>query len=343
MMKIKGFKNAVCVAVTALTLTATAGSANAQEILRADTDAQGAPGHTLVVVASKIWRRELDGLSVQVNDSQLLTRSAMKLGTGKLEVMPLPTTVATYLQKGERMYAKDLKAQAIEASKNIGGIMGWLAVTVHPIVWADSGIEGWPDVKGKRIYLGPPSGGASINSTNLVRSLTGYEPDEDYEAIKMPWGSGNQAMLDGKIDVYFRPSGIGAAAIEQLGQKKPFRILDARSGDPEGLNKFLKPAHRFQIEIPAGTYSSQVDNDKGVMSTGGTFNLAVSLDLPEEMVYGMTKAIWENLDEMKQTAVTLQSINPDNPFLGANVPLHPGAARYYEEAGIEVPDRLKPL
>ena len=175
-------------------------------ILRADTDAQGGPGHTFIVVASKIWRRELDGLSVQVNDSQTLTRSAMKLGTGKIEVMPLPTTVAGFLQKGERMYAKDLKEQAIEAGKNIGGIMGWLAVTVHPVVWADSGIEKWPDVKGKRIYLGPPSGGASVNSTNLVRALTGFEPNEDYEAIKMPWGSGLQAMLDGKLDLYFRPS-----------------------------------------------------------------------------------------------------------------------------------------
>lgn len=340
-MKAIKFKSAI-VATLIAAATSLTGTATAQDILRADTDAQGAPGHTMVVVASKIWRRELDGLSVQVNDSQTLTRSALKLGSGKLEVMPLPTTVATFLANGERMYAKDLKEQAIAAGKNIGGIMGWLAVTVHPIVWADSGIEGWQDVAGKRIYLGPPSGGAAVNSTNLVRSLTGLEPDEGYEAIKMPWGSGTQAMLDGKIDVFFRPSGIGAAAIEQLGQKQKFRILDTRTGDPEGLAKFLKPDHRFQVEIPAGSYTSQVDNDKGVMSTGGTFNLAVSLDLSEDLVYGMTKALWENLTEMKQTAVTLQSIDPERPFLGANVPLHPGAARYYKEAGIEIPENLMP-
>lgn len=315
---------------------------SAQNILRADTDAQGGPGHTMMVVASKIWRRELGGVSVQVNDSQTLTRSALKLGTGKLEVMPLPTTVAGFLSKGERMYAKDLKEQAIAASKNIGGIMGWLAVTVHPVVWADSGIEGWPDVKGKRVYLGPPSGGAAVNSTNLVRALTGYEPDADYEAIKMPWGSGLQAMLDGKIDVYFRPSVLGSAAIEQLGQKKKFRILDARTGNPDGLAKFTKPPHRFVLDIPAGTYSSQVDNDKVTKTTGGTFNLAVSSKLSDDMVYKMTKAIWENLDEMQQTAVAMKSIDPTKPFIGANVPLHPGAARYYKEVGIEIPKRLMP-
>ncbi len=342
-MKYFRLASVVAAVMVALATIGSPTSASAQDILRSDTDAQGGPGHTLIVVASKIWRRELGGVSVQVNDSQTLTRSALKLGSGKLEVMPLPTTVAGFLQKGERMYAKDLKEQAIEASRNIGGIMGWLAVTVHPVVWADSGIEGWPDVKGKRIYLGPPSGGASVNSTNLVRALTGFEPDVDYEAIKMPWGSGLQAMLDGKIDVYFRPSGIGAAAIEQLGQKKQFRILDARTGDPDGLAKFLKPPHRFQIEIPAGTYTSQIDNDKPVMSTGGTFNLAVSAELSDDLVYGMTKAIWENLEEMTQTAVTLRSIDPENPFIGANVRLHPGAARYYHEAGIEIPEHLMPL
>ena len=341
-MKLFSVTGLMVAAIGGLIATGTPTPAAAQDILRADTDAQGGPGHTMIVVASKIWRRELDGISVQVNDSQTLTRSALKLGSGKLEVMPLPTTVAGFLQKGERMYAKDLKEQAIEAGQNVSSIMGWLAVTVHPVVWADSGINGWPDVKGKRIYLGPPSGGASVNSTNLVRSLTGYEPDVDYEAVKMPWGSGLQAMLDGKIDVYFRPSVLGSAAIEQLGQKKQFRILDATTGDPAGLAKFTKPPHRFVLTIPAGTYSSQIDNDKDVTTTGGTFNLAVNSALSDDLVYGMTKAIWDNLEEMQQTAVAMKSLDPARPFIGANVPLHPGAARYYQEVGIEIPERLMP-
>lgn len=116
-MKRFGITGLIGAAIVGLATFSTPQAAQAQSnILRADTDAQGGPGHTLLVVASKIWRRELDGLSVQVNDSQTLTRSALKLGTGKLEIMPLPTTVAGFLSKGERMYAKDLKEQAIAAS-----------------------------------------------------------------------------------------------------------------------------------------------------------------------------------------------------------------------------------
>ena len=327
--------------LTSMLIAAPAAVQAQGKILRADTDAQGAPGHTMVIVASKIWKREV-GISVQVNDSQTLTRSALKLGGGKLEVMPLPTAVAGFLQKGSRMYAKKFKKEAIAASKEVRSILGWLAVTNHPLTFEDSGIKGFKDIKGKRVFVGPPSGGASVNSQNYIRSLTGYEPNKDYKAIKMPWGSGLQAMLDGKLDVFFRPAGLGAAAVEQIGLKKRFRILDARTGNPEGLKKFTAPPHRFVIEIPAGTYKSQVDNDKKVVTTGGTFNLGVAASLSDDTVYKMTKAIWENLGEMQQTAVTLKSINPKRPFIGANVRLHSGAAKYYREIGTKIPERLLP-
>lgn len=341
-MNIKKISGTVRAALIAALALGSAQIANAQDILRADTDGQGGPGHTMIVVASKIWNRELDGLSVQVNDSQLLTRSALKLGSGGIEIMPLPTTIATFLRNGERMYAKDLKEDAIAAGENISSILGWLAVTLHAVTWADSGIETLADLKGKRIYIGPPSGGAQVNNTTYLRLLAGLEAGKDYEPILMPWGSGLQAMLDGKIDVYFRPAAMGSAAIEQLGQKGPFRLLDVRTGDPAGLAEYTKPFFRFETEIPPGTYASQVNNDKPVITTGGTFNLGVASDLPEDLVYGMTKAIWENLEEMQQTAVTLKGLDPKNPFLGANVPLHPGAARYYNEVGIEIPEALRP-
>ncbi len=309
------------------------------KILRADTDAQGGPGHTLIIVASKIWQREA-GISVQVNHSQTLTRSALKLGTNKLEVMPLPTAVAGFLQKGSRMYAKKFKTQAIEASKNVRSILGWFAVYSHAITFEDSGVKGFPDLKGKRVYTGPPSGGAAVNSEALIRHLTGMEPNKDYKAIRMPWGSGLQAMLDGKLDVFFRPAGLGSASIEQIGLKKKFRILDVRTGDAKGFEKWTSVPWRYAVTIPAGTYNSQVDNNKDVQTSGGTFNLAVKAELSEDQVYQMTKAIWENLKEMKQTAATLGSMDPNKPFLGVNVKLHPGAIKYYKEKNINIPARL---
>ena len=62
--------------------------------------------------------------------------------------------------------------------------------------------------------------------------------------------------------------------------------------------------------------------------------------MPDDTVYRMTKEIWENLDEMQKTAVTLKSMDPKNPFLGVNVPLHPGAIKYYKEKNITIPSHL---
>lgn len=325
-----------------LTLGTSISAHATDKILRADTDALGGPGHTMIVVASKIWKRELNGISIQINDSQTLTRSALKLGNEKLELMPLPTAVADFLKTGSRMYEKKFKQEAITAYKNVRGLLGWLAVYNHALVFEDSGIKVFDDIKGKRVYVGPPSGASSVNVQSLIRELTGFEPGKDYKAVKMPWGSGLQAMLDGKVDVYFRPSGLGAASIEQLGMKKKFRILDAKTGNPEGFARFTKPSHRFVVEIPPGTYQSQVNNDKSVFTSGGTFNLAVNTKMSDDMVYGMTKAIWENLEEMQQTAATLKSIDPERPFIGLNVPLHPGAVKYYQEIGLEIPEHLIP-
>lgn len=332
---------ALC-AGAAILLAAMAGGqvAYAQgKILRADTDAQGGPGHTMVIVASKIWKREL-GVNLQVNHAQTLTRSALKLGAGRLEVMPMPTAVYLFFSNGQRMYRK-VKDKAIAASKNTRALLGWLAVVSHPITFANSGIKTLHDLKGKRVFIGPPSGGAAANSTNYIRMVTGMEPKKDYEAIRLPWGSGMQAMLDGKLDVLFQPAGMGASVIEQLGLKQKFRILGVK-GDEPGFKKWVSKPWRFAITIPPGTYRSQIDNDKPVITSGGTFQLAVTGKLSDELIYKMTKAIWENLKEMKQTAVTLKSVDPNKPFIGMNMKLHRGAVKYYREKGIAIPARLIP-
>ena len=117
-------------AITLNTPTADAQS----KILRADTGSPGNVSHTVIVVLGKIWNREL-GTSIQVNDSQTLTRSALKLGRGQLEIMPFPTSIYTFLSKGSRMYKKRSHKQAIAASKNVRSIWGWSAVLFHGITW----------------------------------------------------------------------------------------------------------------------------------------------------------------------------------------------------------------
>lgn len=328
--------------VSALALGAPGALAQGSKILKAETGAPGNISNTMTVVLGKIWNRAL-GVSIQINDSQTLTRSALKLGRGQIDVMPFPTTIYTFLSHGSAMYKKNLHEAAMEASKNVRSIWGWNAVLFHPITFASRGIRTFKDIKGKRVFTGPPSGAAAVTSEQVIKIITGYEANKDYTAVRLPWGSGMQAMLDGKLDLYIRPTGPGAADVEQLGLKEKFYLIGiGDAAKTEAWKKFTNIQGRGQGVIPAGTYKSQVNNDKDVLVAANTFQYAVRKGLPAEMVYQMTKLTWDDLGEIHETAAVLRTLTKAAPFTGVNMPLHEGAVRYYREQGIAIPAGLIP-
>ena len=290
----------------------------------------------------KIWNREL-GVSVQINDGQTLTRSALKLARGQLEFMPFPTIIYFFLKGGRAMYKRKLKQRAIDAAKEVRSMWGWPAAFVHPVTFQDTGIKTFRDLKGKRVFTGPPSGAAAVNSEAIIRAITGYQPNKDYKAIRLPWGGGMQAMLDGKLDVFFRGTSIGGAVIEHLGIKKKFRILDiGDSVTSAAFKKYLSQPGRSHGVIPAGSYKGQVNGDRDVIAAATLFQMAVRKNLSDDLVYKMVKTTWDNLAEIHKTAEGLKSFKKETPFVGVNMPLHKAAVKYYREVGIKIPPRLIP-
>mgnify|MGYP000029451807 CR=1 FL=1 len=312
------------------------------KILKSESGNPGSTGHALTTVMSKIYKREL-GIDIQINDSQTLTKSALKLGRGQIDLMAIPTAVNHFLNTGSAMYKKSLHEEAIKASKNVRSLFGFIAVTFHPVTYEIDTIKTWQDIKGKRVFTGPPSGAAAVSVESMIEALTGYKPNVDYTAVRLNWGSGLQAMMDGKLDLFVRPVNPGAAMIEQLGLSKKFRLLDAGDAvNSEAFKKWEKRPGTKSAVIPAGTYSGQVNNDIDIQAGGSTFHFAVNASMDDEFVYKMTKSFWDNIKEVHETSVILRPISLDDPFVGINAPMHPGAIRYYKEKGIAVPDSLLP-
>ena len=316
-------------------------SASAQGILKADTTGVGGVNHTLFVVLANILQKKA-GINMQVNEGQTLTRSALKLGRGKIDIQPLPPVITPWLRAGTRMYKKapDVAKKAVA---NIRLIASYGAGVRHYLVWADSGIETFDDLKGKRIFVGPPVGGASVVAMAVLRITAGLKADKDYTQVRLPWNGGIQAMQDGKIDVFIRPAGIGAASIDQLGSKRKFRLLSVEKYvDKPAFRKYLGGGGRVLRKVPAGTYKNQENNDRDVATDGFRHQLVVHKGLGDELVYKITKTLFESLPEMHKTAVTLKDISLDDTFSLANVPVHPGALKYYNEIGKKVPAALMP-
>ncbi|MEO1688717.1 MAG: TAXI family TRAP transporter solute-binding subunit, partial [Pseudomonadota bacterium] len=199
------------------------------------------------------------------------------------------------------------------------------------------------DLKGRTVFTGPPAGSASATSEALIRIITGYEAGEDYTAVRLSWGEGYAALADGKIDMMVRPAEVGSANIEQFGLSGEFRVLSIPAEAvtaPEMQALFGRPG-RGVMRFDGGLYKGQLTEGEitalGFMQFVGTHS-----GMADDVVYAATKAFWENLEEVQATAFFLREVTPDTAFTSVNVPLHPGALRYYDEAGFDVPADLRP-
>ena len=236
-----------------------------------------------------------DSHEVRVNVDQTLTRAALKVATGAIDIASTPAGAFAKMQVGKGPYKK-LADEAIAASANIRSLFSYIGGHVHVIVDADSDIKSWDDLRGKRVYIGPPAGSFGSQATGMILAITGMENGTDYEGLKLAWGAANQAWEDGKFDVFLRPGTMGSAAIDQFGSARPFRLL----GIPEDVigtpawDKFLETPGYAADTIPAGTYQNQANNDQDQYASAYVMFMAVNADMKEQTAYDLTKAMFEN-------------------------------------------------
>ena len=214
----------------------------------------------------------------------------------------------------------------------------------HPIVWADSGIDSWDDLKDRRVYVGPPAGAAGNQIRGMIREATGgFEDGTDYKGVRLPFEAAGQAFQDGQFDMYVIPAAIGQQSVQELSLQREIRILGVPEEvvASEGWAAFLEEQSVRTDTVPAGTYQGQVNGDAPQNMFVTVMLMAAHADLDDDTAYTLTRSFFDNLDAMKAANAMMAAVNADDPFAGANMPVHPGAARYYAEQGIEIPAALQ--
>ncbi|MEL6572417.1 MAG: TAXI family TRAP transporter solute-binding subunit [Pseudomonadota bacterium] len=309
------------------------------EIFKGETAGVGGPVHTMFVTFAN--QAGSDDIEIQVNAGQTLTRSMLSGARGEIDFFSTVPSLVGLMANGRAMY--ESVDDATEVAGNLRSILGFEAGAYHPVTLEGSGIESWEDIAGMAVFTGPPAGSASATSESIIRNITGFEPGDDYEAVRLSWGEGYAALADGKIDMMVRPAEIGSANIERFGLSGEFRILSIpdeaiASEDMQAL--FGRPG-RGMIQFSGNVYQGQLTTGE-ITALSFTQFIGTHAGVSDEVVYAATKAFWENLDEVHATAFFLQSVTPETAFTSVNVPLHPGAVRYYEEAGFDIPDELRP-
>ena len=313
--------------------------AGAVDIFKGETAGAGGPVHTMFVAfTNQAGKADVE---IQVNAGQTLTKSMLKGARGEIDFFSsVPSLVP--LMAGQRAMYQNVE-NASELSKNLRSILGFKAGAYHPVTLDGSGIETWEDLKGKTIFTGPPAGSASATSEALIKIITGYEAGEDYTAVRLSWGEGYSALADGKIDMMVRPAEVGSANIERFGLSGKFRVLSipAEIVSSDAMQALFGRPGRGMLQFDGGIYQGQL-TEGTITALGFTQFVGTHTGVADDVVYKATKAFWENLDDVHATAFFLKEVTPETAFTAVNVPLHPGAAKYYDEAGMVFPDALRP-
>ncbi len=309
-----------------------AGAAHAEDVkLRMATIAPNLGAAISMATFANVVNDNLDGVEIEVSGGGAATLHMMEVARGNLEMSMTSPVVYNLMSAGAAMYANE--PEAPELAKNLRLLMWYPYGAYHFAVRADSDIELLDDIEGASVFLGPQGGGAYNAARGWVAATTGLVAGEDYDAITANWQTGYQAFLDGKIDVYVNGCLDPCGQFIQFTETENVRFIGPESHEGEAVDKFLGQ-FRYLAEVPAGMYDGQT-NDSAVMSFDTAVGIGVRADLDEETVYRITRTFWENLDQVTSDAPWAKALNVE---FGASkrglMELHPGAVRYYREAGV---------
>ena len=192
---------------------------------------------------------------------------------------------------------------------------------------ADSGIETIEDLEGKTVSVGSPNSGTEVIALRLL-AVAGLDPEEDIGRRGLGVGESVQALRDGSIDAFFWSGGVPTGAITDLTTTDDVRLL--------ALDAYLDPLReRFgdayeEAEIEAGEYSGiEATKTIGVPNV-----LMVATDTPDAFAYRVTKLLFDGKERLAAVHPAAESLEPETAReVVEPLRLHPGAQRYYDEAG----------
>lgn len=191
-------------------------------------------------------------------------------------------------------------------------------------------------LEGRRFSIGLKNSGTEGSGKHILNRL-GFTPEQDFRLVNLGYGASADAILNGAIDGMNIPAGtpVGAVTRTFAALGKDLTILSCTDDQLLAINKGYDLWNKYTI--PAGTYPSQ---DKDISTFSQPNFMAVRQDIDDEAVYKIVKTIYTNLPFLKNIHQATSAMNINSAISGLPVPLHPGAARFFREQGIEIPDHL---
>lgn len=230
--------------------------------------------------------------------------------------------VAAWAYTGTGIWEGKPKAEKLRAIANL------YPESIHLVASEGSGINSVADLKGKRVSLDEPGSGTLVDAQLILQAAGLSEADIRPEYLKPDQAA--DRMKDNAMDAFFFVGGYPAGAIAELASQHKVKLVPI---DGAVADKVLESKFFARDTVPAGTYDGN-DADVATIAVGAQW--VTSADQPEELIYNITKALWNDNTRKQLDAGHAKGkmITKEHALDGLGIPLHPGAERFYKEAGL---------
>jgi TRAP transporter TAXI family solute receptor len=306
-------------ALAAAAIAAGASAAAADTFVNVLTGGTSGVYYPMGVAISKIFTEKLPGArpSVQATKASVENLNLLQQGKGEL-AFTLGDSLAF-------AWAGDEEAGFKAKLTKLRGLAAIYPNHIQIVAAKDSGIRTLADLKGKRLSVGAPKSGTELNARAIL-GAAGISYKDLGKLEYLPFAESVELMKNRQLDATLQSAGLGVAAIRDLASAVDIQIVEIPGALVDKLG-----APYVKSTIPANTYNGQTAE---VASAAVVNYLVTRADLPDDLVYGMTKAIFENLPDLQAAHAAARDIKLANALQGMPVPLHPGAEKYFREKGV---------
>ncbi len=213
-----------------------------------------------------------------------------------------------------------------EPLKKLRAIAGIYPNYIQIVANADSGIRTLADLKGKRVAVGAPKSGTELNARAILKGA-GMSYADFSKTEYLPFGESVELIKNRQLDATLISAGLGVAAVRDLATAVKIVIVPI----PAEVVKAIGEAAYQSASVPANTYNGQTAD----VSTIAIHNFLVTHEgVSTEMAYRMTKSMFDNLPDLHAAHAAAKAMTREGAALNTPVPLHPGAEKFYREAGL---------
>ncbi len=271
-------------------------------------------------VVANTLNGKLEGVSINVESSGASGANIDMIDTGNDQLAIVQNDVMYYAYSATDMYADKDPIQSYSA------VMSCYPEYVQII--ANKNITSIEDLKGKKVSVGDAGSGVEFNARQILAAY-GIDIDSDITKQNQSFADSADSLKNGTIDAAFVVAGYPTTAVSELASTYEFNLLAI---DEEHANALMDEYGFYTYgEIPGGTYNCVAEDTPAVavMAT-----IIARNDVSEDVIYNLVKAIFDNQEEITAGHAKGAELSLETAVQGIDIPFHPGAEKYFTEAGV---------